>query len=238
MRWQIPGCEVESGSALVEVGELLEHNAISFDAAGAHMELAKKGLYRIDAGPAALRVYEGQALVSAGSERLTARKGHQIDLTTAKLVDTKFDSKDTDAFYRWSSRRAEYVAAANVISARVTSNSDYRSSFAGNPGAWSWNPYFGMFTFLPANGVYWSPFGSAFYSPGMVWAVYTPRRGSPLAGPGFSFPTGMRGSSSSMTSAGGFSGGTMGGGMRGGGASAPSGGVALPGVRSSGTRGR
>jgi hypothetical protein len=230
--------QVEFGSALVEVGELLEHNAISFEASGAHMELAKKGLYRIDGNPAGLRVYEGQALVSAGEERLTARKGHQIDLTTAKLADTKFDTKDTDAFYRWSSRRAEYVAAANVISARVTSDSNYRSGFTGNPGAWSWNPYFGMFTFLPASGVYWSPFGSAFYSPGMVWAVYAPRRSSTLAGPGFSGPMGLSGSSSSMTRAGGFSGGTIGGGMRGGGASAPGGAVALPGVRSSGTRGR
>src|ERR1700676_3978503 len=41
--------QVVSGSALVEVGELLEHNAISFEASGRHMELAKKGLYRINA---------------------------------------------------------------------------------------------------------------------------------------------------------------------------------------------
>ena len=102
--------EVVSGSALVEVGELLEHNAISFDASGAHMELAKKGLYRIDASPANLRVYQGQARVISGSGSLTVHKGHQIDLGTAKLSDTKFDAKETDAFYRWNSRRA----AANV----------------------------------------------------------------------------------------------------------------------------
>ena len=181
--------EVASGSALVEVGELLEHNAISFKASGVHMDLAKKGLFRIDASPASLRVYEGQARVTAGSEILTARKGHQIDLDTAKLADTKFETKDTDAFYRWSSRRAEYVAAANVISARVTSNSNYSSNFAGNPGAWSWNPYFGMFTFLPSNGVYWSPFGSPFYSPAMVWTAYVPRR-SVVASPGYGAPMG------------------------------------------------
>jgi hypothetical protein len=186
--------EVVSGSALVEVGELLEHNAISFEASGVHMELAKKGLFRIDATPASLRVYEGQARVSSGSESLIARKGHQVDLNSSKLPDTRFDAKDTDAFYRWSSRRAEYVAAANVVSARVASNSDYSSSFSSNPGAWSWNPYFGMFTFLPANGVYWSPFGSPFYSPAMVYTAYVPRSapatlgyGSPLASSAASF---------------------------------------------------
>ena len=177
--------EVVSGSVLVEVGELLENNAIAFDAARAHMALAKKGLYRIDAGPARLRVYDGQAAVAAGSENLTAKKGHQIDLDTAKLVDTRFDIKDTDAFYRWGARRAEYVAAANVVSARVASNSDHSSGFASSPSGWAWNPYFGMYTFLPASGVYYSPFGAAFYSPVAVNYFYFPQRtgwySSPLA---------------------------------------------------------
>jgi len=224
--------EVVSGSALVEVGELLEHNAISFEVSGAHMELAKKGLFRIDASPASLRVYEGQARVASGSESLIARKGHQIDLEAAKLADSRFETKETDAFYRWSSRRAEYVAAANVISARVTSNSDYSSNFTGNPGAWSWNPYFGMFTFLPANGVYWSPFGSPFYSPAMVWTAYVPRR-TVVAAPGLGTPLGQASSSASFSRGVGTPSGTLSGG-----GISPRAGVAMPGARSSGTRGR
>jgi len=230
--------QVESGSALVEVGELLEHNAISFEASGVRMELAKKGLYRIDASPASLRVLEGQARVTSGSETLTARKGHQIDLDAAKLADTKFDAKETDAFYRWSSRRAEYVAAANVISARVTSNSDYSSSFTSNPGAWSWNPYFGMFTFLPSNGVYWSPFGSPFYSPGMAWAAYVPRR-AVVASPGYGAPMGIGSAPAQINRGSAMPSGSLNsvGGMRGGGSS-PGGARAMPGSRSAGTRGR
>lgn len=232
--------QVVSGSALVEVGELLEHNAISFEASGVHMDLAKKGLYRIDATPATLRVYDGQARVSSGPESLTARKGHQIDLATAKLADTRFDTKETDAFYRWSSRRAEYVSAANVISARVTSNSDYSSGFTSNPGAWSWNPYFGMFTFLPANGVYWSPFGSPFYSPGMAWAAYAPQRSSLLTGRGYGTPLGVSRSPASFNRGAAIPAGTLGsgGGMRGNGGISSRGGVSLPGARSSGGRGR
>jgi len=169
--------EVVTGSALVEVGELLEHNAIAFDTAGAHLVLSKKGLYRITANPALLQVYDGQALVTTGSETVTAKKGHEIDVSAAKPVDTKFDTKNTDSFYRWSARRAEYVAAANVISARVASNSDYRSGYTGSgTGAWSWNPYFGMYTFLPGSGIYWSPFGSPFYSPGIITGIYVPQR--------------------------------------------------------------
>ena len=219
--------EVVSGTALVEVGELLENNAISFDAAGAHISLAKKGLYRIDANPATLRVYDGQAQISSGSEMLTAKKGHQIDFANAKLADAKFDVKDTDPFYRWSSRRAEYVAAANVISARVSSNSDYRSGFATSRGAWSWNPYFGMYTFLPGNGVYWSPFGSPFYSPAVIGVLYMPQQrrdsmlnpGTGAASMGLGGPGGMAGGNGGLRGGGGMSGGTMpsGGGLHGGG---------------------
>ena len=200
--------EVVSGSVLIEVAELLEHNAIAFDAAGAHMTLAKKGLYRIDADPARLRVYEGQAVVNLGAESLTARKGHQIDLATAKLVDARFDVKDTDAFYRWGARRAEYVAAANVISARVASNSEYSSGFASGRSGWSWNPYFGMYTFLPASGVYFSPFGAAFYSPGMVNAFYFPQRTAWYVSPVSGTPSSLGTShASAPTSPGGPSGG-------------------------------
>jgi len=229
--------EVVSGAALVEVGQLLENNAITFEASGVKMELAKKGLFRINASPASLRVYEGQARVTSGSESLTARKGHQIDLDSPKLADAKFDAKDTDPFYRWSSRRAEYVAAANVISARVSSNSSYGSSFSGNPGAWSWNPYFGMFTFLPSNGVYWSPFGSPFYSPAMVWAAYVPRRGM-VANPGISAPVRMGPSPASFGRGMGGSRGGMSGGMPSGGGGMRGAGASMPGPRSSGGRGR
>ena len=181
--------EVVSGSVLLEVGELLQNNAIAFDAAGAHMTFAKKGLYRIDASPARLRVYDGQAVVAQAADSLTAKKGHQIDLDAAKLLDARFDINDSDAFYRWAARRAEYVAAANVISARVASNSENGSGFAKGAGGWSWNPYFGMYTFLPASGVYFSPFGAAFYSPGMVNAYYYPQRNIWYTSPLSSFPS-------------------------------------------------
>ena len=33
-----------------------------------------------------------------------------------------------------------------------------------------------MFTFVPASGIYWSPFGSPFYSPAVVTGIYVPQR--------------------------------------------------------------
>lgn len=172
-----------SGSALIEVAELLPNNAITFEAAGKEISLAHKGLYRIDSGitgseSARLRVYEGQAKVGSDTDPITVRKGREVALDGSALTAASFDTKDIDGFYRWSARRSEYVSEANVVSARVA-NDPRSSSYVGGVsspiGNWSWNPYFGMFTYIPGgDGLYMSPFGYAYYSPAMIQSVYIP----------------------------------------------------------------
>lgn len=164
--------EMVSGSALIEVAELLANNSITFEAKGTQIVLPRKGLYRIDSDPGRLRVYDGQAMV-AGTP---VRKGHEVALGESTAVAAAFDAKDTDSFYRWSARRADYVAEANVESARVANNpmsSGYVGGIASPNGMWSWNPGFGMFTYLPGSGMYMSPFGSTYYSTMMV-PMYIP----------------------------------------------------------------
>ena len=136
--------------------------------------MLKKGLYRIDTDPGRLRVYEGEARVIADSQTITAKRGREVDLGTV-LEAHAFDAKSTDAFYRWSARRAEYIAEANVSAAK--SAQDHGLGYAGSGfarGSWAWNPYFGLFTYLPGNGIYYSPFGFAYYSPGFVNYIYAP----------------------------------------------------------------
>ena len=168
--------EIVSGSALIEVGQLLRNNAITIQARGVEIALPKQGLYRIDADPARLRVYDGEARVTAGAGSMDVKRGRELALDAPAPETRAFDAKSTDAFYRWSARRSEYVAAANVIAAKTASNSGYGSGFAsGGYGSWAWNPWVGMFTYLPASGIYWSPFGSPFYSPAVINYVYIPR---------------------------------------------------------------
>jgi hypothetical protein len=168
--------EVLSGSAIVEVGELLQNNAITVRFHNAEIALVKKGLYRVDSGdPSSLRVYEGEARVTSGSDTLVAHRGREVELG-AVLQARNFDTKQTDAFYRWSARRDEYVAQANITSAKTASESGYSGS--GNAaGSWAWNPWYGMFTFVPGSGMFMSPFGSAFYSPLTVGNFYGPAYG-------------------------------------------------------------
>jgi hypothetical protein len=168
--------EIVSGSALIEVGQLLRNNAITIEAHGVEIALPKQGLYRIDTDPARIRVYDGEARVTAGAGKIDVKRGREVALDAPTLEARNFDAKSTDPFYRWSARRSEYVAAANVISARTASNSGYGSGFAsGGYGSWAFNPWVGMFTYLPASGIYWSPFGSRFYSPAVINYVYIPR---------------------------------------------------------------
>lgn len=166
---------VLTGSAIVEVGELLQSNAITILYNDAHIELVKKGLYRIDSDPGQLRVYDGEARVTAGNQTLLARKGREVVLG-AVLDMSGFDVKDTDAFLRWASRRSEELAQANISTARSASSLGYLGSGFGSGygyggaamglGSWAYNPWYGMFTYMPyGNNLYYSPFGYPFYSP-------------------------------------------------------------------------
>ena len=175
--------DVLSGSALVEVGELLKDNAIALQVHDTEMALLQKGLYRVDAGDPALntggrlRVYKGEARLTSGSNTITAKGGREVQLG-AVLEAKSFSSNDTDAFYRWSARRDEYVAEANLSAAKSASSGGgmgFGSSGTGaGAGMWGWNQWYGMFTYVPYDGMYTSPFGYAFYSPLTVGAFYAP----------------------------------------------------------------
>jgi hypothetical protein len=240
--------QVLSGSAIIEADEILPSNAITIVYGDTHMELVKKGLYRVDADPGKLRVYEGEARVTEGPQTLLARKGRQV-LLGAVLDMSGFDTKDVDALMRWASRRAEYLAQANVSSARSASTLGYlgTSGFYGGLGMWAYNPWYGMYTYMPYNGFGYSPFGYYFYSP--VTVIYAaPTGGGSRGGSAFpvattptsphyngtagtgSYNMNPRGSYSSAgastgfpTGNSGFSGGSSGGGISGGGGAVSSG---------------
>jgi hypothetical protein len=58
-------------------------------------------------------------------------------------------------------------------------NGMYGNGMYGAGGSWMYNPYFGMYTFMPFNGTAFSPFGYAYYTPITVVPVYayTPVQG-------------------------------------------------------------
>jgi hypothetical protein len=150
--------ELLAGSAMVEADDTIKGDQVTLIYKDTSVEVLKRGLYRLDTSPARVRVFDGEAAVVAPSGRLTLGKGRETVLNGA-LMAVKFDTKDGDGLVRWSARRAEYLSMASVSAARSLRNSGWSTS------GWSWNPWFGMMTYVPYRGIAYSPFGYGFYSP-------------------------------------------------------------------------
>ena len=160
--------ELIAGSALLEVGELnAKEQQIEVAIGGSTVEISKRGLYRMDADPAQVRVYDGSLAVIAGGQTVTVKEGRQALLGSMPTPE-KFNKEKGDAFHRWAARRSGYIALANVSAAKRM----YDNQTPCSAACWMFNPYFGSFTFIPMSGMYRSPFGWAFYSPRTIERVY------------------------------------------------------------------
>jgi len=115
-----------------------------------------------------------------------------VQLDGAVAMAEKFNIADTDSLDRWSHRRAEVLANANVSAAKQAHYGGYGASnpcstyggyggYNNGPfmkpwGTWGYNPYYGMGTYIPCNGTLNSPYGYRYWSPLAVYrAFYAPR---------------------------------------------------------------
>ena len=169
------------GAALVEAEDIPKDNSVTVVYKDATVHPLKKGLYRFDSSPAELRVFAGEAEVTADDKTVEVKEGHLVALDT--LAVSRFDKDATDALNRWSERRAEYVSMANVSAANSLRSSlfdggMYSGGIYGGAlfdNGWYWNPFYGMFTFVPGFGDDWySPYGFRFWSPFNVYMAYMP----------------------------------------------------------------
>jgi len=177
--------EFLSGSALVEAADILKDNAISILYKDRSVQLLKDGLYRFDSAPARVLVYNGEAVLFSGKDRLTLKNGRETDLDGSVLSAEKFNGKSeqSDELYLWSQRRDSYVAMANVASAQTVTSGGSAWSNSG----WAFNPFYGMYTYIPLSGVSYSPFGYGFWSPYAAYQMF----GSPYGyGYGYGYPYG------------------------------------------------
>lgn len=175
------------GSALIDVAELPDENRITVRSAGQVIRPLKRGIYLVDFTPEPrVRVYEGEATVAVDDAVYTLKGSRELIPTGSGWMVSRFDSKETDALYRWAKRRSEYIAMANVSAARSAGLSSGTGS--GMMGRWFFNPFFGTMTYVPWGNNVFSPFGYAFFNPFNVRRVYMPpvyyRTGDPFGGGG------------------------------------------------------
>lgn len=201
--------ELLSGEAVIDIAELLKENNVSIRIKDSTIMPRRTGTYKLTAEPAELMVFEGQANVVAGDTNRVVRKGNALALGP-ELVARKFDTEKGDSLIRWSARRSGYLAMANVSAAK----SMYDSGSTYSSGMWRWNPYFGMYTYIPIRGsVCNSYFGYCYYNPARVYAVYYSPRvmatgggGGGYNGPSIGYNPNLGYNTSSGRSYGGYSG--------------------------------
>lgn len=164
--------EVVRGSVMLEVLEIQKGIPLVLAFGANTIEVRKTGLYRIDAAESRLRVIDGEAMVEGNSQTMTIKKGHEV-VMGAVLAQSTFDANTGDEFSRWAQRRSGYIATANVATARTAFVEGYA------PNQWAFNPWYGMYTYVPGNRFMMSPFGFPYFSPffafnDMFWDYLTP----------------------------------------------------------------
>ncbi len=174
--------ELLSGSAVVEADQIAKETSVTLVCKQAVVTLPKAGLYRLDAEPALLKVFKGEATVEGVGDERQVAGGHMMTLEGQSASIEKFDTENTDALDRWSHRRGSYLAMANTSAANslLNSSAGYGGYGLGGYGmagwgmqgcssAWAYNMYFNMMTYMPCYGSLWSPYGYRFWSPYSVY---------------------------------------------------------------------
>jgi hypothetical protein len=159
--------EMQAGSAVVEVDQTKPDFNVSIVLKDGVVNLSKVGVYRFDSDPARLKVFHGLASVEIGGQSVMVATGKMLALSGSSASAEKFDVAETDSLDNWSQHRAEAMAMANLSGAKY-SNDNYSQPApgTGSGNTWIFNPYYGMYTYMPGMGTMCNPFyGLCYYSP-------------------------------------------------------------------------
>ena len=172
------------GHAIVEVDQIFPQNDLRVGEGDASARILKPGLYDFDLQQNQMRVFDGEANVNIAGHDVKLKADRELAVASGATDKTqKFDKKaETGDLYRWSSLRSDYEAEANVNAAHIVyagwgpywgagywGAGFYGPGWGPGWGGWYWDPWFSAYTFLPVGGIFYSPFGWGFYSPGLVF---------------------------------------------------------------------
>jgi hypothetical protein len=161
--------EMQAGAAVVEVDQTKQDYNVTIALKNGLVTLSKVGVYRFDSEPARLKVFHGAAMVHIGEQDVMVVTGKMLGLDGQSASAEKFDVEQTDALDNWSRRRAEAMAVANISGAKYSGD----NSAPARTSSWTFNPYFGMYTYVPWYGSNCNPFyGVCYYSPMAAYQNY------------------------------------------------------------------
>jgi hypothetical protein len=170
--------QLERGHAILEADQddhVVDHSNLQVLVGPATIHIQKHGLYDFNAISNSVRVFDGKAVVMQGGRKVDVDGGHEVFLAgPSQLKSQKFDRNVANAggddLFAWSQGRSGFLAEANVGAATAyVPGGPYYGLAPWTGGGWYWNPWYGAYTFIPADGIFFSPFGWGFYSPFLVW---------------------------------------------------------------------
>ncbi|MCC7342824.1 MAG: hypothetical protein IT170_17210 [Bryobacterales bacterium] len=166
---------VLAGSVVISGTEFTDEMSLTVLVNDDSVNIQKKGIYRFDAAPASLYVYEGEATVERAAGETKVKKGRTLALSQPQAEIAKFDKDEASALLAWAESRDSQIQTASLSSARRMAAGGYPGlgySALGGTGYWLYNPYFGMYSFVPLNSMLMSPFGYYYLSPRAVNGYY------------------------------------------------------------------
>lgn len=161
---------LDQGSAMLEVDNLHRDNLIRMETGDGTVRILKNGLYRFDANPAEIQVLQGKVEATTQESAVNAGKHREVALES-RLAVSKFKPAPDDDLSRWSRLRSEYEAEASISSAQYFLDTGWPGAYAD----WFWNPWFSTWSWFPASGLCWNPYGFGLFSPWMVYQYYPVR---------------------------------------------------------------
>jgi hypothetical protein len=171
--------ELVMGSAILESDEVPDGNSVTLSYQNWQARVPGRGVYRIDAEPAQVRVYKGDVRVAvSGSDSVTAKEGETLPLAPV-LVTERTAGDPTDSFSEWAMSRSQAIDADNTVASQI---------FDDPPSVDASSLALGGFSYFPPIGVggmaLTSPYGLSFWSP-FQSSLNTLYRPSYLYGPSY-----------------------------------------------------
>jgi len=165
--------ELVSGSAILEAGEIDKRIPLRIKTANGTFFVKKEGLIRFDLLPNATKVAVRQGEVRMGTlEQVLENEGPKIGRGKMALIKgqssgpatdlasglAKIDRDAFDGFDVWSFNRAQSLVNANNSALGLARGQNSLSS------GWFFDPFSGSYTFIPRNGLFFSPYGFGFFN--------------------------------------------------------------------------
>jgi hypothetical protein len=175
-----------SGKVVVSGSEFPKGAAVRVLVRGDEVKISQPGIFSIDFNSGELVVHEGAVDVArANGNDIRVKKGRVLALNDASAGLGKFDKNaEADVLMLWARSRDHHIQVANISAARQIQTQGMGSGMPlgllgayRDVGGWVYNPYFGMYTYVPFASAYMNPWGSYFWTPRTVNRVYDPSYG-------------------------------------------------------------